>query len=43
MVNKHTAGREQLGEFAPKFAELHDDVSVTFGQEKKNFHPGIAA
>lgn len=26
MANKLTAGREQLGEFAPKFAELHDDV-----------------
>lgn len=23
---KQTAGREQLGEFAPKFAELNDDV-----------------
>lgn len=27
---KVTAGREQLGEFAPKFAELNDDV--LFGQ-----------
>jgi len=27
---KQTAGREQLGEFAPKFAELNDDV--LFGQ-----------
>ncbi|PWI62502.1 carboxymuconolactone decarboxylase family protein [Bacillus subtilis] len=26
MANKQTAGREQLGEFTPKFAELHDDV-----------------
>ncbi|MCY9209977.1 carboxymuconolactone decarboxylase family protein [Bacillus subtilis] len=26
MANKQTAGREQLGEFAPKLAELHDDV-----------------
>ncbi|MEE6679881.1 carboxymuconolactone decarboxylase family protein [Pediococcus pentosaceus] len=26
MVKKQTAGREQLGEFAPKFAELNDDV-----------------
>nr|WGD65712.1 carboxymuconolactone decarboxylase family protein [Bacillus subtilis]WGE06496.1 carboxymuconolactone decarboxylase family protein [Bacillus subtilis] len=26
MANKQTAGREQLGEFAPKFAELNDDV-----------------
>lgn len=23
---KQTAGRDQLGEFAPKFAELNDDV-----------------
>jgi 4-carboxymuconolactone decarboxylase len=29
-VVKQTAGREQLGEFAPKFAELNDDV--LFGQ-----------
>ena len=27
---KQTAGREQLGDFAPKFAELNDDV--LFGQ-----------
>ncbi|WP_069825512.1 carboxymuconolactone decarboxylase family protein [Pediococcus pentosaceus] len=26
MVKKQTAVREQLGEFAPKFAELNDDV-----------------
>ena len=26
MVIKQTAGRDQLGEFAPKFAELNDDV-----------------
>ena len=26
MVIKQTAGRNQLGEFAPKFAELNDDV-----------------
>ncbi|QGZ70814.1 carboxymuconolactone decarboxylase family protein [Pediococcus pentosaceus] len=26
MAKKQTAGREQLGEFAPKFAELNDDV-----------------
>lgn len=25
-LNKVTAGREQLGGFAPKFAELNDDV-----------------
>lgn len=30
MAKKQTAGREQLGEFAPKFAELNDDVS--FGE-----------
>lgn len=30
MSKKQTAGRDQLGEFAPKFAELNDDV--LFGQ-----------
>lgn len=30
MAKKQTAGREILGEFAPKFAELNDDV--LFGQ-----------
>lgn len=34
---KQTAGRDNLGEFAPKFAELNDDV--LFGEvwsERKN-------
>ncbi len=26
MVKKQTAGRDQLGDFAPKFAELNDDL-----------------
>ena len=26
MALKQTAGRKELGEFAPKFAELNDDV-----------------
>ena len=30
MAKKQTAGRDQLGAFAPKFAELNDDV--LFGQ-----------
>lgn len=30
MTVKQTAGRDQLGDFAPKFAELNDDV--LFGQ-----------
>ena len=30
MAKKQTAGRDQLGTFAPKFAELNDDV--LFGQ-----------
>ena len=30
MADKQTAGRDQLGTFAPKFAELNDDV--LFGQ-----------
>lgn len=25
-MEKQTAGRNQLGEFAPKFAQLNDDV-----------------
>ena len=28
MAVKQTAGRKELGEFAPKFAELNDDVSI---------------
>ena len=30
MAKKQTAGRDNLGDFAPKFAELNDDV--LFGQ-----------
>lgn len=30
MAKKQTAGRDRLGDFAPKFAELNDDV--LFGQ-----------
>lgn len=30
MTEKVTAGRDQLGDFAPKFAEINDDV--LFGQ-----------
>lgn len=30
---KQTAGRSQLGTFAPKFAELNDDVPVWRGLE----------
>ncbi|WP_445254246.1 hypothetical protein [Paenibacillus sp. FSL H8-0282] len=26
MAEKQTAGRDLLGEFAPKFAELNDDI-----------------
>ena len=29
MAKKQTAGRDQLGDFAPKFAALTDDVLVT--------------
>lgn len=36
---KQTAGRDKLGEFAPKFAEINDDVlSVKCGVGKTNFH-----
>ncbi len=34
---KQTAGHEALGEFAPKFAELNDDVLVKYGQERINY------
>ena len=30
MPQKQTAGRDRLGDFAPKFAELNDDI--LFGQ-----------
>ncbi len=42
---KVTAGREQLGDFAPKFAQLNDDV--LFGEVSRpgrnNFPPEIGA
>ena len=44
MAVKQTAGRDALGEFAPKFAELNDEV--LFGQcgaERINFPSGTAA
>ena len=35
---KQTAGRDQLGTFAPKFAELNDDVLFgRYGAEKINY------
>ena len=35
MAEKQTAGRDQLGDFAPKFAELNDDVYLDkYGPEK---------
>ena len=34
MARKQTAGRDQLGDFAPKFAELNDDV--LFGENWNN-------
>ncbi|WP_017547476.1 carboxymuconolactone decarboxylase family protein [Salinicoccus carnicancri] len=40
MTKKQTAGRDALGEFAPKFAELNDDV--LFGEvwsREKNLAP----
>ena len=41
MAEKQTAGRDQLGEFAPKFAELNDDV--LFGQvwSRKELSPHL--
>ncbi len=35
MAVKQTAGREALGEFAPKFAELNDDVLFWTGVEPR--------
>ena len=38
MAIKQTAGRKELGEFAPKFAELNDDVYlVRVGAEKTSY------
>lgn len=38
MAVKQTAGRKELGEFAPKFAELNDDVLFgMFGAEKISY------
>ena len=37
MGKKVTAGREQLGAFAPQFAELNDDIfSVRYGVGKRS-------
>ena len=33
MAKKQTAGRDRLGQLAPKFAELNDDV--LFGEVKQ--------
>lgn len=35
MAVKQTAGRDELGEFAPKFAELNDDVLFGEGLEQR--------
>jgi len=37
MAVKQTAGREALGTFAPKFAELNDDVLFGSGPGRINF------
>lgn len=44
MAEKQTAGRDKLGEFAPKFAELNDDI--LFGEvwsREEELSPAIAA
>ena len=44
MAEKQTAGRTQLGDLAPKFAELNDDV--LFGQvwsREEQLSPGTGA
>ena len=40
MAVKQTAGRNSLGDLAPKFAELNDDVlfGVGMGQERTSSH-----
>ena len=38
MMEKVTAGRDELGEFAPKFAQLNDDVLC--GPGRLNSLPG---
>lgn len=39
MTIKQTAGRDALGDFAPKFAQLNDDVlfGELYGAEKTGF------
>ncbi len=42
MAIKQTAGRDNLGDLAPKFAELNDDVYLErFGVEKISYHQEI--
>lgn len=42
MAVKQTAGRRDLGEFAPKFAELNDDILFgEYGAGKKSCRYGI--
>ena len=36
-MEKQTAGRENLGELAPKFAELNDDVLFGEGEPNVNY------
>ena len=36
-TKKQTAGRESLGEFAPKFAQLNDDVLFGLGSENSAY------
>ena len=44
MAVKQTAGRDALGEFASKFAELNDDVLLgRYGAGRSSWPCGIAA
>lgn len=36
-TKKQTAGRDSLGEFAPKFAQLNDDVLFGLGSENSAY------
>ena len=40
MAVKQTAGRDQLGTFAPKVAELNDDGSVRYGAGRSSSPSG---
>ena len=41
MAKKQTAGRDRLGDLAPKFAELNDDIYLgRYGRGRNSFQQG---